>query len=39
VFDGSASQLMMHALAGRKGSREEAEELRRLLEEYERKLP
>jgi BlaI family penicillinase repressor len=39
VFDGSASQLMMHALAGRKGSREEADELRRLLEEYERKLP
>ena len=39
VFDGSASQLMMHALAGRKGSREEAEELRRLLDEYERKLP
>ena len=39
VFDGSASQLMTHALAGRKGSREEAEELRRLLEEYERKLP
>src|ERR1700674_2536322 len=39
VFDGAASQLMMHALAGRKGSREEADELRRLLEEYERKLP
>jgi BlaI family transcriptional regulator, penicillinase repressor len=39
VFDGSASQLMMHALAGRKGSREEVEELRRLLDEYERKLP
>ncbi len=39
VFDGSASQLMMHALAGRKVSREEADELRRLLDEYERKLP
>jgi BlaI family penicillinase repressor len=39
VFDGSASELMMHALAGRKGSREEIEELRRLLDEYERKLP
>jgi BlaI family transcriptional regulator, penicillinase repressor len=39
VFDGSASQLMMHALAGRKGTREEIEELRRLLDEYERKLP
>jgi predicted transcriptional regulator len=38
VFDGSASELMMHALAGRKGSKEEAEELRRLLNEYERKL-
>ena len=38
VFDGSASELMMHALAGHKGSREEAEELRRLLNEYERKL-
>ena len=32
-----ASQLMMHALAGRKGSREEIEELRRLLDEYERR--
>jgi BlaI family transcriptional regulator, penicillinase repressor len=39
VFDGSASQLMMHALAGRKGSKEEVEELRRLLNEYERKMP
>ena len=39
VFDGSASQLMMHALAGHKGSKEEIEELRRLLDEYERKLP
>ena len=39
VFDGSASQLMMHALAGRKGTREEIEELRQLLDEYERKLP
>jgi BlaI family penicillinase repressor len=38
VFDGSTSQLMMHALAGRKGTREEIEELRRLLDEYERKL-
>jgi BlaI family penicillinase repressor len=39
VFDGSTSQLMMHALAGRKGTREEIEELRQLLDEYERKLP
>ena len=38
VFDGSASELMMHALAGRKTSREEVEELRRLLDEYERKI-
>jgi len=37
VFEGSASQLMMHALAGRKGSREEIEELRHLLDEYERR--
>jgi predicted transcriptional regulator len=36
VFEGSASQLMMHALAGRRASREEVEELRRLLDEYER---
>lgn len=38
VFDGSASELMMHALAGRKTSREEVEELRRLLDECERKI-
>ena len=37
VFEGSASQLMMHALAGRKASREEIEEIRRLLDDYERK--
>ena len=36
VFEGSASQLMMHALAGRKASHAEVEELRRLLDEYER---
>jgi predicted transcriptional regulator len=35
VFEGSASQLMMHALAGRKASREEIEELRRLLDQHE----
>jgi len=35
VFEGSASQLMMHALAGRKASREEIEELRCMLDEYE----
>jgi len=38
VFDGSASELMMHALAGRKTSQEEVEELRRLLDECERKI-
>ncbi|HXY01147.1 MAG TPA: BlaI/MecI/CopY family transcriptional regulator [Candidatus Limnocylindrales bacterium] len=38
VFDGSASELMMHALAGHKASKEELEELRRLLNEYERKI-
>jgi predicted transcriptional regulator len=36
VFEGSASQLMMHALAGRKASREEIEELRRLLNQQEK---
>src|SRR5215468_6814503 len=36
VFEGSAAQLMMHALAGTKTSREEIEELRRLLNEHER---
>ena len=36
VFEGSASQLMMHALAGRKASRAEIDELRRLLDEHER---
>ena len=38
VFDGSASQLMMHALSDRKASKEEVDELRRLLNDYERKL-
>lgn len=38
VFEGSASDLMMHALAGQKTSKEEIEEMRRLLSEYERKL-
>jgi predicted transcriptional regulator len=36
VFEGSASQLMMHALAGRRASQEEIDELRRLLDKYER---
>jgi len=38
VFDGSASELMMHALAGRRASKEEIEEMRRLLNEHERKI-
>ncbi len=36
VFEGSASQLMMHALAGRKASAEEITELRRLLDRVEK---
>lgn len=39
VFEGSATQLMMHALAGRKASHEEIQELRRLLDEYDRSRP
>jgi predicted transcriptional regulator len=37
VFRGSTSQLMQHALAGRRASKQEIEELRRLLDEHERK--
>ncbi len=36
VFEGSASQLMMHALAGTKASPKEIEELRLMLDEFER---
>ena len=39
VFHGSASQLMLHALSGKRGSKKEIEEIRRMLDEYERKLP
>jgi BlaI family penicillinase repressor len=39
VFHGSASQLMQHALSGRRGSKKEIDEMRRMLDEYERKLP
>jgi BlaI family transcriptional regulator, penicillinase repressor len=39
VFEGSARELMMHALAGRSTSKAEIEELRRLLDEHERKQP
>lgn len=35
AFSGSASDLMLHALSGRKTSREEIEEIRRMLDEYE----
>jgi predicted transcriptional regulator len=37
AFAGSASKLMMHALSGKKTSREEIKELRRLLDAYERR--
>lgn len=37
VFSGSASQLVLHALSGRKTSRSEIEEIRRMLDEHERK--
>ena len=39
VFRGSASQLMQHVLSGRRGAKKELEEIRRMLDEYERKLP
>jgi BlaI family transcriptional regulator, penicillinase repressor len=39
VFSGSAAQLMQHALSGRRGSKKEIEEMRRMLDEFERKLP
>jgi BlaI family transcriptional regulator, penicillinase repressor len=39
VFRGSASQLMQHALSGKRSSKKEIDELRRMLDEYERKLP
>jgi BlaI family penicillinase repressor len=35
VFEGSASQLMMHALAGQRASPKEIDELRRILDAYE----
>lgn len=37
VFEGSASELMIHALEGRQTSKKELEELRRLLDEYDRR--
>ena len=39
VFRGSTSQLMQHALSGRRSSKKELDEIRRLLDEYEGKLP
>jgi len=38
VFEGSASELMMHALQGRRTSHAEIEQLRRILDEQERKI-
>jgi BlaI family penicillinase repressor len=37
AFDGSALGLVMHALSGKKASREELDEIRRLLDEQERR--
>jgi predicted transcriptional regulator len=37
AFSGSASQLMMHALAGKQASADEIDEIRRMLDDYERK--
>ncbi|HEU4411967.1 MAG TPA: BlaI/MecI/CopY family transcriptional regulator [Polyangiaceae bacterium] len=37
VFGGSASELMLHALAGRRASREEIDEMRKLLDEHEKR--
>jgi BlaI family penicillinase repressor len=39
VFRGSTSQLMQHALSGRRSSRKELDEIRAMLDDYERKLP
>jgi len=38
VFDGSARELMLHALAAQRSTRQEIEELRSLLDEHERNL-
>jgi len=38
VFDGSARELMLHALASQRSSKKEIEELRSLLDEHERNL-
>src|SRR5262245_54727532 len=38
VFRGSTSQLMQHALSGQRSSKKEIDEIRRMLDEYERKI-
>jgi predicted transcriptional regulator len=38
AFAGSAAQLVLHALSSRPASREELDEIRRLIEEKERNL-
>ena len=38
VFDGSARELMLHALAAQRSTKKEIEELRSLLDEHERNL-
>jgi BlaI family transcriptional regulator, penicillinase repressor len=38
VFEGSARELIMHALSGRPASRKEVQEMRQLLDEYEGRL-
>jgi BlaI family transcriptional regulator, penicillinase repressor len=37
AFGGSASQLVMHALSGKRASQGEIDEIRRILDDYERK--
>ena len=37
AFEGSAAGLVMHALSGKKASREELDEIRKLLDEQERR--
>ena len=39
VYEGSASELMIHALEGRRTSKKELEELRRLLDDYQGRTP
>ena len=38
AFSGSASDLMLHALRGRKTSPQEIEEIRRMLDDYEKRM-